>query len=373
MESNWRYWGLGVVAAAVAAMVAAAALNTSPALLPPLVDHLPLQQQLLPEAEDISAGGKRIDKRDNEGAVSLPLLPTAADATVVQGAHHQSKPHRSLLGLLPFSLGHSLLPSEDFPFSAERPLQLHFVVFRRSKITAFFPWGSSANNDSGNANGSGTRLAGSSQKDTEQPQVHEASAATAATDASRFTAKLEPFSFTYRSPPLLRHSTQGVAVMGLGSQVFWNPAFADAPSVLSAMRNAVVAAEDEAAAAASASSSLSETHQTSSPPHTAVSGGLKHSNKNAVTLSDSGGEGTASGTTGKGTAAIERENICTSSEENRMSRCSKAKGPPAFLLMEEAPSQKAPLTLAHLHRLSTTRMHWSLYTNAQVLSITSAM
>ncbi|CDJ33345.1 uncharacterized protein EMH_0081930 [Eimeria mitis] len=359
-ESRWRYRGLWVAAAAVAiaVAVAVAALNTSPVLLPPLVD-VPLEQQQR-EAEGRQSAATRSEEGGTEGSV-VPLLPASTEEELrQQQTHSQSKAHRSLLALLPFSLGHYILPSQGFPFSPERPLQLHFVLFRRAKITGLPSPSSSSDSSKRNDTDKGQDHA-SFATDTEEAAAATAEAGAAASSStSRFAPELEPFSVTHYTPPLLRHSTQGVAVMGLGPQVFWNPAFADAPHVLSTVRSAMVAAE-----AAAAFGSLNETAETSSSCNAAATGDLKHINNTGTNSRDTTGEGAAAAAIDKNAVAAEKDNNGNNSGDNRTSRCSEAKPQPSFLLMEESPSQKAPLTLAHLHRLSTTRTHWSLYTDSQ--------
>ncbi|CDJ48027.1 Peptidase, M20/M25/M40 family protein, related, related [Eimeria brunetti] len=400
-SSRLRVWNLAAVVAAVAAVAGAAALHSYPAFLSP-VAYLPLQQQqqqlqqqLQQQQQQLEAAGLQAaavgSEKGDSGAAALPVLPTSENWQQQQQQQQQQlqqqqlqqqqqqqqteKSARSFLGLLPFGLSRYLLPSDEFPFSARTPLQLHFVIFRRSKITALSlssSSSSSSNSSSSSSNGEKTqpRHRSSSNSDTEH---HEPAAATAAAAASPAAAEspeppaaaaaaaaagpsLGPFWTTYETPPFTRRCSQGVAVMGLGPHALWNAAFADAALVLGEVKAAVAAAEAAAAAAEAAApaaegagedpaaAALNETPHPSSPRHAAA----------------------AAAAAGECAAAAERENPpCSSSSSSSSKRGWKAKETPAFFLTEEGPSQGAPLTLAHLHRLSISRMHWSLYTNGQ--------
>ncbi|XP_026191988.1 uncharacterized protein LOC34618327 [Cyclospora cayetanensis] len=244
---------------------------------------------------------------------------------------------RSLLGLLPESLQRLLLPSPSFPFSPERPLQLHFVAFRQSKVTAVALLQQSSSPPGTAAQvvkDSSTLSTGTAE---ESPVVEPTTEAS----QSQFPPEVQPLTTTNHTEKLVRSSTQGVAVLGLGPQVFWNPAAADTDLVLSAIRAAVEAAEATAAQPASAG----DADKGFRPAHAASS---QHE----------------SDTASRGDVCTSQSSILPNAEQtNALSLA--AESLPAFYVKEEPPRQDAPLALPHLFRMSTHRTHWSVYTNAQ--------
>ncbi|KAL8426650.1 hypothetical protein Efla_005907 [Eimeria flavescens] len=212
------------------------------------------------------------------------------------------------------------LPSSAFPFSPERPLQLHFVSFKRTKLTAeaLVSGGSGSGEDS-------------SRSDLKYSSRHHAGTLDLSEGSKhlQFSADLEPLARTHSSAQLVRRSTHGVAVVGLGTHAPWNPAIQDFQAVLAAMRKAVLAAEEAAAAG--------------------KPGGLHTLASAAAAMPPPSAEGGEEGGKPDVAAALSKPTKDTEA---------------SFRLKEEPPSGSAPLRLAHLHRTASTRTHWSLYTDA---------
>lgn len=292
------------------------------------------------------------------GGEDLALLPISADEQL-QLRSPKVAHFRSLLGLLSLGFGHYLLPSPAFPFSPVRPLQLHFVIFRRSKVTALLCHSGTKDVSSGEANGIEAPNDNSSCAKVEQLEGEAGTTASAAEEAAKsvfnFPSELEVLSSTHRTSHFVRHSTRGVAVLGLGRQVFWNPAASDAPLVLSAVRRAIENAEQEAGAYSS------KAKQTVCVPPADTANTIHQSGGGVALVEDISGDAASEIT--KDTADM--RGSCTAS--GRSDRTQQIHSP-SFHTVEESPSPKAPLTRAHLHWLSTIRTHWSVYTNGKVIS-----
>ncbi|OEH80028.1 hypothetical protein cyc_01301 [Cyclospora cayetanensis] len=275
---------------------------------------------------------------------------------------------RSLLGLLPESLQRLLLPSPSFPFSPERPLQLHFVAFRQSKVTAVALLQQSSSPPGTAAQvvkDSSTLSTGTAE---ESPVVEPTTEAS----QSQFPPEVQPLTTTNHTEKLVRSSTQGVAVLGLGPQVFWNPAAADTDLVLSAIRAAVEAAEATAAQPASAGDAdkgFRPAHAASSQHESDTASRGDVCTSQSSILPNAEQTNALSLAAEAASAAAARASSCAppaaAEERARQPPLQKKKSLPAFYVKEEPPRQDAPLALPHLFRMSTHRTHWSVYTNAQ--------
>ena len=294
-------------------------------------------------------GGKRPG-----GIEGAPLLQKPVEWLLGRLAP-EAPPPRSLLGLLPIGLRRFLTSSESLPFSPERPHQLHFVTFRRSKVTA-----ASLLSDSSSPGGSrsSSNSSGSNNRDEELANGENATAGSAERHI-RFTPDLEPLVTSHRTAHLVRRSTQGIAILGLGSPAFWNPASLDAGLILAAIRDSVAAAEEAAAAPGPLRGSACSSPTGAADAATAVPSSPSNNETDAVSTVELAGQGAFENVALRGRSCGIAGASVTSSSPARSS--------PSFQVKEEPPSQNAPLTLAHLHRLSTSRTHWSVYTDAKVI------
>lgn len=274
----------------------------------------------------------------------LPLLLKPIESLLLQ--------HRGFLPtpLQLFLTEWGLTPSESSAFSAERPLQLHFVTFRRSKVTADFLISGSTSTHRRDSRKTISRESSNLEDGDEEKMSLE-------TNTFRFAPDLEPLIRTQSLSQLAMQSTQGVAVLGLGSRAFWNPAEQDTDLVLAAMRNAVLAAE-----AAGAECTAARPSSTSpGVPEGAATGALSEADNNKRSIVDTN---LAAGREGQGEeAAIAQDSRKAGSGAETAESLTSVS--PSFQVKEEPPRSDAPLTLAHLHRFSTVRTHWSVYTNAQ--------
>lgn len=244
-----------------------------------------------------------------------------------------------------------LTPSEASAFSPQRPLQLHFVTFRRSKVTADVL-------TSGSASANTEDSSKTSNPEGSDADGDEGKTALEINDF-RFASDLEPLARTQTLSELVARSTQGVAVLGLGSRAFWNPAEQDTDLVLAAMRKAILAAEAaDAECTAARANSVSPT-ASEGPATGALSKAENVSERRTLDLTSAArreGQGEEAGAAHDGDKAGGKAQTAGS-----LTHAS-----PSFQVKEEPPRSDAPLTLAHLHRFSTVRGHWSVYTNAQV-------
>lgn len=126
--------------------------------------------------------------------------------------------HNCPLHLLP-------LPEPSFPFSKEHPLQLHFTLFRRARVTIF------ALGDDGGVNGS--RLT------PEELQLHMRFDSEFDHLADEMSSRVE----TKSSGQLRYKSVRGIGILGLGIPNLWNPASRYLDQIASSLRKAIVAAE----------------------------------------------------------------------------------------------------------------------------------
>lgn len=246
---------------------------------------------------------------------------------------------RLLHGLLPtnawrYWVSAGLLPSAAYPFSPERPLQLHFVTFRRSKVIAKISSAPSTTD----------------RGDQSHDGLDDGNAATA-TSHIDFGSDLAPLVSSYPSAHLMRHSTQGVAVVGLGGRTLWNPAAKSVDGVLTAIRNAVYSAE-------AAVSDSNPSHSSScSREGAVVAASQQHVGVEEKAFATSG---VPAKTSADGDSAMVKNCKADDGDTESSSKL------PAFQVKEEPASKEAPLTHAHLHRTSTRRSHWSVYTDAKV-------
>lgn len=353
-EVKRRSWIVRALAVAGAAVASVFVLKMLTFIFP-----LELSPTAISQKDAVSVIGEK-NTSGFEGE-DLALLPIAADEQL-QLRSPKVAHFGSLLGLLSLGFGHYLLPSPAFPFSPVRPLQLHFVIFRRSKVTALpcRPCRSGTKDVStGEENGIEAPNDNSSCAKVEQLEVEAGTTASAAGEAAKsafnFPSELELLSSTHRTSHFVRHSTQGVAVLGLGRQVFWNPAASDASLVLSVVRRAIENAEQETGAYSS------KVTQTVCVPPADTANTIHQSSGGAALVEELSGE--AASETTKDTADMRCS--CTVSSRSDKTRQIHS---PSFHTVEESPSPKAPLTRTHLHWLSTIRTHWSVYTNGKVIS-----